>query len=304
VFIKTLAGTDVSWFGTDNNSGITTDGSAGLWLARLATAEHPSDTLLTHVNSSGSVIGDELVIPNYQAEDLAYDSVTFAPTCVVWLNQATGGPPLVEAVAVPCGSGSSGAKAVESTTTNTKFASIFFTCGDPSNLTDNQPTFTLANGLRPDASGQVIATYTNQLLCGEGTPKLITEASNGWSTTGLSDQQAVESVSATSKTPVTNIASPLNGAKVRRRDSVHYEGSAFDAEQEAITGANLKWYDDKLSPQQIGTGQSFDLKMPQNAPLGDHHIKLEATDAQGHVNSITVTISVVATLCPSTSNCS
>src|SRR5205814_5197344 len=129
-------------------------------------------------------------------------------------------------------------------------------------------------------------------------------ASNGWSTPGLRDQQAVQSVGATSKTPVTNIASPLSGAKVRRGEKVHYEGSAFDAEQEAITGGNLRWYDDKLSPQQIGTGQSFDLKIAASAPIGDHHIKLEATDAQGHVDSATVTITVQATLCPSTNNCS
>ena len=78
-------------------------------------------------------------------------------------------------------------------TTNTKFVSLFFTCGDPTILNDDKPTFPLANGLRPDASGEVVAAYTNTLFCdpSEGTPKIISEASNGWASTGLSDLQAV-----------------------------------------------------------------------------------------------------------------
>jgi hypothetical protein len=184
---------------------------------------------------------------------------------------------------------------------------VFFTCGDPTNLTDDQPTFTIANGLRPDAAGTVVAEYTNQLFCGVGTPKTITEASNGWTSTGLSGgtagAQPVTATSPTGRSPITNIASPLNGAKVRRGEFVHYEGSATDAEQEAITGANLKWYDDRLTPQLIGTGQSFDLRLAADSPLGDHHIKLEATDLQGHTYSTTVTITIGPALCPSTSKC-
>jgi hypothetical protein len=303
VFIKNLDGTTVSQFGTANNSGITTDGAGGLWLALLTHGDVPY-TELTHVDSAGNVLGSSIILPDYEAEDLAYDSVTFAPTCVVWTNQATWDTPQpqIRAVAVPCGAGGN-TQGIESQTTNTKFASLFFTCGDPNNLTDDQPTFTIANGLRPDATGAVVAEYTNQLFCGVGTPKIITEASNGWSSTGLSDPQAAQPVTATSKSPTTNIASPLDGAKVRRGENVHYEGSATDAEQEAITGANLKWYDDRLTPQLIGTGQSFDLRLALDSPLGDHHIKLEATDAQGNKYSTTVTITVGPSLCASTSKC-
>jgi hypothetical protein len=308
VFFKTLGGADASpqFTTTSPNSGITTDGGGGLWLALLETSQAPDGTLLVHRDAAGNIVaGDEVTIDDYEAEDLAYDSVTFAPTCAVWMNQATFGAPQVHAVAVPCGAGSgSGGQAVKVETTNARFASLFFTCGDPTNLTDDQPTFTLANGLRPDSTGQVIAAYTDKPFCGEGTPKIIDKLSNGWASTPLSDPQAVQQVTGTtSQKPITNIASPLNGAKVRRGEFVHYEGSATDAEQEAITGANLKWYDDRLSPQQIGTGQSFDLRIAANSPLGDHHITLIATDTQGHTNSTTVTISIGPALCASTAKC-
>jgi hypothetical protein len=307
VFIKTLSGGDVSNFVTNQNSGITTDGAGGLWLALLTQGDTPY-TELTHVDSAGTVLGSPIILSDYEAEDLAYDNVTFAPTCVVWTNQATWDTPEPEirAIAVPCGAGGN-VQGIESQTTNTKFASLFFTCGDPNNLTDDQPTFTVANGLQPDETGAVVAEYTNQLFCGVGTPKIITEASNGWTSTGLSGgtagPQPVTATSPTGRSPITNIASPLNGAKVRRGEFVHYEGSATDAEQEAITGANLKWYDDRLTPQSIGTGQSFDLRLAADSPLGDHHIRLEATDLQGHPYSTTVTITIGPALCPSTSKC-
>jgi hypothetical protein len=304
VFIKKLNGEAVSQFGTDNNSGITTDGGGGLWLARLTqgNAEH---TQLTHVDASGTVLGDDLILPGYAAEDLAYDAVTFAPTCVVWMNQATfgfGTAPEIRAVAVPCGGGSAdGAVGVQ--TANARFVSLQFTCGEPSNLSDERPTFTLANGLVPGTEQAVIAPFTDQLFCAEGTGQIIGTASNGWSSTGLTDPQATETVTGASMNPTVNIAAPLNGAKVRRGEFVHYEGSATDAFDGAITGAGLEWTDDKLTPQLIGTGQSFDLKIPDNAPLGDHVITLTATDGQNHKSSASVTITVNPALCPSTSKC-
>jgi hypothetical protein len=186
-------------------------------------------------------------------------------------------------------------------TANTRFVSLFFTCGDPNDPNDEK--FTLANGLRPDAGGDVVATYTNSLFCGEGSPKIIAEASNGWTSTGLSDTDAAAGVVATSQFPTTNVASPLNGAKYRRGEFVHYEGTATDAEQSAITGINLTWSDDKPAPHGIGSGESFDLKLLPDAPLGDHRITLTATDTQGHATSKTVTITIGPALCPSTSKC-
>jgi hypothetical protein len=101
---------------------------------------------------------------------------------------------------------------------------------------------------------------------------------------------------------VVNIAAPLNGAKFRRREVIHYEGSATDAEQEAII-SGLKWYFDG-SEITAGSGKtSFDQQLTATAPLGNHTIRLEATDAQGHAVSTTVTISIGPALCPSTSNC-
>jgi hypothetical protein len=299
VYIKTLLGGAVSQFTTDNNSGITTDGAGGLWLARVNTEGAGEDTRLTHVALDGTV-QSELLIPDYEIEDLAYDRVTFAPTCVVWTNPATLGTPEVRAIAVPCGTPSSGQSAAVQTA-NTRFVSLFFTCGNPNDLNDEK--FTLANGLRPDAGGDVVATYTNSLFCGEGSPKIIAEASNGWTSTGLGDTDAAAGVGATSQSPTTNVASPLNGGKYRRGEFVHYEGTATDAEQSAITGNNLTWSDDKPSPHGIGSGQSFDLRLAPDAPLGDHHITLTATDAQGHSTSKTVTITVGPALCPSTSKC-
>jgi hypothetical protein len=208
-------------------------------------------------------------------------------------------PSHLVAYAVPCPGGTA-QQAVAVKTTNADFVTLFFTCGSADNLEDEK--FPLAVGLNPDAGGEVVAAYTNQLFCGVGSPKILSEASNGWTSTGLSEAHAA-AVSATSKAPTVNIAAPLNGTKYRRGETVHYEGSASDAEQSAITGAGLQWTDDKLSPPPIGTGQSFDLKIAANAPLGDHKITLTATDAQGHPASTSVTITVGPALCPSTSNC-
>lgn len=303
VFFKKLNGDADGQFETDNNSGITTDGAGGLWLARL-TQGNAEYTQLTHVDSAGTPIGDDLILAGYAAEDLAYDSVTFSPTCVVWMNQATFAQPRPEirAVAVPC-SGSSATGAVGVQTENARFVSLQFTCGDPNTIDDARPTFTVANGLVPGTQDAVIAPYTDELFCGESPGKIIASASNGWSSTGLTDPEATETVTGDAMDPTASIASPLNGAKFRRGEFVHYDGSAFDAFESAITGDGLKWFDDKPSSHQIGTGSSFDLKIAANAPLGDHLITLTATDGNGHSRSATVTITIGPALCPSTSNC-
>jgi hypothetical protein len=291
-------------FATENNSGITTDGAGGLWLARLQTeGGPPGGTLLTRVNLQGSVL-DELVISGYQAEDLAYDSVTFASTstCVVWMSEATAGTPDIQAVAVPCGAASGPKGAVGVQTTNTRFVSVQFTCGDPGTLNDERPTFTLANGLVPGTEGSVIAPFSSQLFCGESPGKIISTASNGWNWTGLTDPEATETATGTATDPTVNIASPLNGSKYRRGEFVHYEGSAFDAFNGAII-TGLKWYFDDTVIDEGTDKMSFDKKLAATAPLGNHTIKLVATDADGHVGSASVTIIIGPALCPSTSSC-
>jgi hypothetical protein len=305
VFIKSLAGTAVSQFGTTNNSGIATDGAGGLWLA-LLTQGDTAYTELTHVDSAGTVFsGDTVILDGYAAEGLSYDPDTFAPACAVWTNQATFNftdAPQIRAIAVPCSAPSSGQSAAVETT-NTRFVSLFFTCGDPSDLTDDKPTFPLANGLRPDGSGEVVAKYTDKLFCNNGTdtPKIISSASNGWSTSSPSDPQAVQPVIATSQSPIVNIASPLS-SKYRRGEFIHYEGSASDGEQEAIV-AGLKWYFDGVQITDGDGKQSFDKQIAAGAPLGNHTIRLDATDAQNHTSSASVTISIGPALCPSTSKC-
>jgi len=305
VYIKTLTGGDVSSFPTTNNSGITTDGAGGLWLA-LLTQGDSAYTELTHVNSAGTVIsGDTVILDGYAAEGLSYDPDTFAPACAVWTNQATFNftdAPQIRAIAVPCAAPSSSPSATVETT-NTRFVSLFFTCGDPSILTDNKPTFPLANGLRPDGSGEVVAKYTDKLFCNNGTdtPKIISSASNGWSTSSPSDPQAVEPVTATSQSPIVNIASPLS-SKYRRGEFIHYEGSASDGEQEAIV-AGLKWYFDGVQITEGDGKQSFDKRIAAGASLGNHTIRLDATDAQNHTSSASVIISIGPALCPSTSKC-
>jgi hypothetical protein len=302
VHIVNLDGTNGTSFATDDKSGITTDGAGGLWIA-LLTRGDTEFTELAHVDVSGNQIGNRIILPNYEAEDLAFDSTTFAGKCAIWMNQATfDTAPEIQAVQVPCNGGSTDTPAQQALvqTANTTFVSLFFTCGDPTNLSDDSPTFPLANGLTPDTSGQVVAAYSNKLFCGEGTPQIISEASNGWKSTGVSGQNASAPVNASSQVPVVNIAAPLNGAKFRRGEVVHYAGSATDAEQEAITGSGLQWFDGTTG---IGSGQSFDLKLDPTAALGPHTIKLEATDAQGHKSSATVTISVGPALCASTANC-
>jgi hypothetical protein len=316
VFIKTLGGGAVEDFqthGSDtNNSGITTDGAGGLWLARLVTPGAEDDTRLTHVKKDPSTnawtVVDELVVPNYEAEDLAYDSVTFAPTCVIWMNQAAGnappaGEPTVKAVAVPCATAASSPEA-SVRTTNAEFVRISFTCGDPNNPANEQ--FPVATGLRP-VNGVTEIDYTDKLFCKEGAPKLFAQASNGFEETTSADPQATTPVTAPVQPPTANIVAPLNGATVRVGEQIHYEGYASDHDQQAIV-SGLRWYikAPTVGSQfvQISEGDgktSFDKLAP--TVLGIHVIKLEATDAQGNKGSAEVTINVKPKACSTTKDC-
>jgi hypothetical protein len=291
VFFKKVAdGSDAapSFATSDPNSGITTDGSGGLWLALLNPSQESSGTVLVHRNSAGNFVeGDQLTIPNYEAEDLAYDSVTFAPTCAIWMNEATQGSPQIRAIAVPCGGQSSTPTGVEVTTTNTKYVSAYVTCGDPNDITNaNVEKFPIADGLVPNEEGNVVIPYTPSLACASGSPTVFTIASNGYATTSPGDAQAQVTVSPPSHDPTAAIAAPLDGATYRLGDRIHFEGSGWDFEDGDLSGSTLVWTE---GTTQRGTGKSFDLS---NLPAGDHAITLTATDKDGHTGSASVTIHI------------
>ena len=291
VYFKSLAGADLGQFDTDNNSGITTDGASGLWLARLNFPDGEGDTRLTHVDLNGTVLG-ELVIQNYEAEDLAYDAVTFAPTCAVWMNQATNGSPRIQAVAVPCAGGDTDTIVVE--TVNTEFVTLFAVCGTQTDGTNpNVEKFSL--GTYVPANGQTIVPVTDDRYCENAT--IVAEASNGWSSTGLTDAQAGEDTDPPSQPPTVNIAAPLAGQSYRRRETIHFEGTAFDSKDGEIV-STLKWYDGSTLISEGNGKTSFDYQVPANAPLGSHVIKLEATDSDGQKGEATVTITIRPAVCP------
>jgi hypothetical protein len=301
VFIKKLDGTPgtPAQFGTDNNSGITTDGAGGLWLARLqTTGGPPGGTVLTRVDLQGNVLGEQLAISNYEAEDLAYDSVTFAPSCVVWMNQATEGTPQIRAVAVPCGTGASSSETAVVNTTNADFVTLFVACGDQEQAMNPEvEKFSLGTYVPED--NHTVTRFSDEGFCKNA--HIIAEASNGWTSTGLAAPNGSAAVdNPPSQSPTESILSPFNGAKYRVGDNIHFEGYATDAEDGAIV-ATLKWYDNNvLIPE--GTGQtSFDKPAP--ATTGNHTIKLEATDLDGHTTSTNVTISIKPKVCSSSQNC-
>jgi hypothetical protein len=310
VFLKTLPdGSPASppWIPTDNNSGITTDGATGLWLARLNTEGAFGGTRLTHVAIAGTPLS-EFVISGYEAEDLAYDSVTFAPNCAVWMNEATFEEPTVQAVAVPCPGGTV-QEGVKVKTTNAAFVTLYAVCGTPADATDPEvEKFSLGTYV-PDANGETIVPFTDERFCANAT--IVVEASNTWATTGLTDPDGSVSSGAAPQVPTVNIASPLNSSTVRRTETIRYEGDAWDPEDGAIADQNcaagqgpcLRWYDNG-NLIAAGTGKpSFDLAVAANAPVGSHVIKLEATASDGTVRSATVTITIRPKLCTTTAGC-
>jgi len=301
VDIMTTAGVILSSFTVppgEDRSGITTDGGDGLWLALHATAGGGPATRLVRSDLQGNI--DHSISLDRFLEDLAFDSTTFAPSCAVWGNTIDS-PAHVIAFAVPC-SGSS-VHTVNVSTTNTDFVTLFAACGTQAQATDPEvEKFSLGTYV-PDASGQTITPFTDDRYCENAT--IIAEASNGWTSTGLSDAQATADVDPPSQGPTVNIAAPLNGTRYRRNEQIHFEGSAFDSKDGEIV-STLKWYDNGTLIAD-GTGKtSFDLKVASDAVLGDHVIRLEATDADvpvGNVGFTTVTITIRPAVCPSTSKC-
>jgi hypothetical protein len=173
-------------------------------------------------------------------------------------------------------------------------------CGDPSDL--NVEKLPLTPGLRPiDVAGDLdrfIAYYSLDNICGTGTLKSSIQLSNGWTTTPLTDPQAIVPLSSetTLKSPTAAIAAPLDGATFHAGDRVHGAGTGFDPEDGDLTGSSLAWF---LDGAPIGSGgKTVDFLAPV-AP-GSHVLKLRATDSNGQSNEIetTVTFNVTADTTP------
>jgi hypothetical protein len=283
VFLKDKTGADVlpPFTLSNGKSGITSDGAGGLWIALLNTEAAPDGTDLVHTNLQG-VIDQQLPIPGFQAEDLAYDSVTFAPDCAVWANQATLVTPHIRAYQVPCGGAASDTvpPAITFTATNAKYATAYFTCGDPSSFDSEK--YPIADGLDPSDTQEQVQTFSfywsaMNLTCGEGTPKVLISVSDGFTHSPLTDSGAQLTVSPPSKPPFASIAAPIG--TYPESGKVHFEGAGWDPEEGDLSGSALKWYE---GTNQIGTGKSFDITA---AGVGPHPIRLDVTDQQGHTDT-------------------
>jgi len=292
VFFKNKTGADVlPSFTTGQKSGITTDGSGnGLWISILNSVV--GGTKLVHTNLQGDV-DNQFSIDGYEAEDLAYDSVTFAPNCAVWMNQATEETPSIRAYQVPCGAtpNDTTPPAVTFTATDAKYATVYFTCGDPSDL--NAEKFPIVDGLDPVATQGQVQTFSfywsaNNLSCGPfggGSPKVLVSVSDGFTHSPLTDAQAQLAVTSPTKPPFASIAAPMGSYP--ENGTVHFEGAGWDPEEGDLLGSALKWYE---GTTQIGTGKSFELLA---SVVGPHSVKLDVTDAQGHTDSASGTYFVM-----------
>lgn len=91
--------------------------------------------------------------------------------------------------------------------------------------------------------------------------------------------------------PEVTITSPADGSYFLSGTSIDFAATALDAEEGALTGGSLRWYDGST---QLGSGATL-----QTALLdGTHEIALEATDSLGAVGRATVTVHVVTNLPP------
>jgi hypothetical protein len=301
VFIKNFAGVTQSSFTVTRNSGVTTDGVDGMWLAFLTQGDTPYSEL-QRVSSTGVPIGQRVILSDHLAEDLAYDSVTFAPACAVWTNEATfvlGLPPKIRAIAVPCGTSGGDVAAVK--TTNAEFVTLYAVCGSQADATNSEvEKFSLGTYAVDDDTGEIgIVPFTDDRFCANAT--IIAEASNGWATTGLTDAQGAAPTNASPQPPTVSISAPLNGSLFRIGDTIRFEGNATDAEDG--TDLTLEWSDDKSPPVAGGTESSFERKVPSDATLGDHVITFKATDSSPTSSSAQVTIRIAPRICSSTSGC-
>lgn len=275
---------DVAAANSDCNSGVAKDGSGGIWLALLGDV---GSTTTTFVHRTGAGTFDmSFTAENYQAEDIDYDPVTFAPRCALWVNPATAGTPEIRAYSVPCAA-ISGPQATFTATGNNLVGTAWVTCGSGS------PLFPVADSLSPADTDAAVKSFSfafaSTLQCGNGTPQIVTAASNGIFQSSLSDPQATTQVSSSPKKPIATINAPVNDTYHSVGSKVRLSGSGLDYEDGAIPGASLTWSIDGSS---AGTGASIEY----TATAGNHTITLVATDSSNtQSDPVSVTIHVDGT---------
>lgn len=91
--------------------------------------------------------------------------------------------------------------------------------------------------------------------------------------------------------PEVTIEAPADGSFFSVDQTVTFRGSAIDAEDGALVGADLVWMDGQ---GQLGAGAVVTTALP----LGDHTITLVATDSEGALGNATIVIHVVDNLPP------
>ncbi|MDP9223445.1 MAG: hypothetical protein M3P18_06240, partial [Actinomycetota bacterium] len=136
LFLTDAAGVQTSSFPVSCNTGITTDGGSGLWRVDVSNTCCGNPSTIVHSNLAGNQLASFTVGPNYEPIDIAYDSITFAPQCALWMNQAqTGSTPEIRAYSVPCGTAAPPATTTAVTFTATGgdlVGTAYVTCGGDS----------------------------------------------------------------------------------------------------------------------------------------------------------------------------
>jgi hypothetical protein len=108
---------------------------------------------------------------------------------------------------------------------------------------------------------------------------------------GLSSQAQVSiTVNATAGTPpVVTLSSPTHGATFQAGTAVQLTGSAKDSGGAVLTGASLTWSSSRDGA--LGTGGSLSVG---TLSVGQHVLRLTATDGQGRVGFAEVTVHITA----------
>ncbi|MEO8334225.1 MAG: PKD domain-containing protein [bacterium] len=103
----------------------------------------------------------------------------------------------------------------------------------------------------------------------------------------------VKQIAVGNQSPSATIASPSNNASFLQGVVVTLSGSATDPEDGVLSGASLAWRSSRDGV--IGVGVSVSTA---SLSVGTHAISLLATDAQGAVDTATVTITIVTNQAP------